>query len=282
MKLHEANPFLRYAQQFHFIPRGLTVCPLDARIFYIVSGTGTIQVDGATHPLSRGTLVLINEGFPYSLSGEELDMIVLNFDFTYDRSEIVMFLDPGSPEDSANIRKDVFDDCPVLSAPLVLQGMSHMERDLRDILSAFQTQRIYFREHTSCLLKAFLIQLARSTLLARTKTNAIANQLICYLQEHYREDLTCDQIAAEFNYHTYHINRIMRNATGTTVHKYLINYRIAVSKSLLSNTNMSIEEIASEVGFKNTPYYSNSFKKIVGCSPSYYRSRHLKIYKTPV
>lgn len=282
MKLFEINPFLRYAQQFSYYPRSVTVVPMDARIFYIVNGSGQIQVDGTRHPLSRGTMILISAGFPYCLDGDNLDMIVFNFDFTYDRKDLVMFLDLGAPDALPDVRKTVIEDCPVLSSPLVLQGMTHTESDLREIMSVFQSQRIYFREQASCLLKTFLIQLARSTLQTTTKASAISNQLIAYLQEHYREDLTCDEIALHFNYHTYHINRIMRNATGTTVHQYLINYRISMSKSLLCNTSMSIEDIAAEVGFKNTPYYSNTFKKIVGCSPSYYRSRHIKIYKGPV
>lgn len=261
---------------------GITVEPMDARIFYIVRGNATIQLNDATYPLSRGSLVLIHAGCPYCLSGSVLDMIVLNFDFTFDRKNIVMFMNLGTPGTSPRIQQNLIEDCPALSAPLVLQGMFHLENDLLEIINMFQSQKLYFREHASCLMKSFLIELARSTMQAKTKATAISSQLISYLQEHYKEELTCDEIASHFNYHTYHINRIMRSTTGTTVHKYLINYRITVSKGLLCNTNMSIEEIATEVGFKNAPYYSNTFKKVVGCSPSYYRSKHLKIYKNPL
>lgn len=277
MKLNEVNPFLRYAQQFHYDRSGITKCPMDARLLYFVSGSGKITVDGTSHPIAPGTLALINAGFVYRMELDSpLEMIALNFDYTFQRSHITMFFDPSPPEMAEQLRQEPFEDCPALSSPMVLQGMFHIQSRLEEIISVFQNQRLYYIEMASSLLKTLLIELARSTLLSTTKTNHIANQLICYLQEHYQEDLTSDQIAAEFNYHSYHINRIMRNATGTTVHKYLINYRISVSKNLLSNTTMSIEEIAAEVGFKNTPYFSNSFKKAVGCSPSYYRCRHLE------
>ena len=82
-------------------------------------------------------------------------------------------------------------------------------------------------------------------------------------------------IAEKFNYHAYHINRIMRNATGTTVHQYLVNYRISIAKNLLSNTSLSIEDIAVRVGYKSAAYFSLSFKKLVGCSPNCYRSAHM-------
>lgn len=277
MMLHEINPFLRYAQRFHYDRVSITKCPADARILYFSSGTGSIIIDGTSHPIAPGTLALINAGFVYRMELESsLEMIALNFDYTFERSDITMFFSPYPQEMAQELRQEPIEDCPVLSSPLILQGMFHMQNKLEDIIAVFQTQKLYYQVETSCMLKSLLIQLARSTLLSKTKTNQIANQLIYYLQEHYQEDLTSDQIAAEFNYHSYHINRIMRNATGTTVHKYVINYRISVSKNLLSNTNMSIEEIAAEVGFKNTPYFSNSFKKIVGCSPSYYRYQHLQ------
>lgn len=277
MLLHEINPFLRYAQRFLYDHSNEIKCPADCRILYVIDGMGTLRINGISYSLSPGTLALINAGFVYGLDPEsKLDMIALNFDFTFQRSNIAVFLDPVSPEEAEHVRTEPIEDCAALSSPLILQEMFHLQGSLEKIIGVFQTQRLYFREEAACLLKELLITLARSTLLSHSKTNAIANQLIHYLQENYREELTGDLIAARFNYHAYHINRIMRNATGTTVHKYLINYRIAISKNLLGNTTMSIEEISAEVGFKNMSYFSNSFKKVVGCSPSTYRARHMR------
>lgn len=254
-----------------------TKCPADCRILYFVSGKGRFIIDDVSYPLTAGTLALINAGCVYRLELEsQLEMIALNFDYTFDRSHITSFLELVPLEQADQVRGEPIEDCPALSSTLILQDMSYLQGTLENIISVYQTQRLYFREETACLVKELLITLARSTLLSHSKTNAIANQLIRYLQENYREELTSDIIAARFNYHAYHINRIMRNATGTTVHKYLINYRISVSKNLLGNTTMSIDQIAAEVGFKNVSYFSNSFKKVVGCCPSTYRARHIR------
>ena len=277
MLLRDVNPFLRYAQQFRYDHSGTTKCPADARLLYVKAGTGRLLVEETCYQLCPGTLALINAGFLYRLElAEPLELLALNFDYTFARSDITMFFDPFPPEMADQLRQEPFEDCPALSKPLVLQGVFQIQGALEEIIRVFQTRKRYYEEECSCLLKSLLIQLARSTLLSKAKINHIANQLICYLQEHYQEDITGEQLASAFNYHTYHINRIMRSATGTTVHKYLIQYRIFVAKNLLINTNMSIDEIAAEVGFKNTPYFSNSFKKIVGCSPSHFRFRHLQ------
>lgn len=277
MLLHEINPFLRYAQQFRYDHSNAAKCPADARLLYVKSGTGTLLLERTTRQIAPGMLILINAGYVYRIHPDEpLELLALNFDYTFDRCNKTMFFDLCPPGMAAQLRQEPFEDCPALSKPLVLQRMFHVQSDLEEIIEVFQTRKLYYLEECSCLLKSLLIQLARSTLLSKTKINHVANQLITFLQEHYQEDLTGERLAAEFNYHTYHINRIMRSATGTTVHKYLVEYRISVSKTLLSNTSMSIEEIATEVGFKNTPYFSNSFKKIVGCSPSSFRSHHLQ------
>lgn len=277
MLLHEINPFLRYAQRFSYDHPSETKCPADCRILYVISGQGSIEINGIRHPLAAGTLALINAGFVYRLElTAPLEMIALNFDYTFHRSDITFFLDPVPQEQAENVRSAAVEDCAALSSPLIFQEMFHLQGDLEEIISVFQTQRLYFREEAAALMKQLLITLARSTLLSHSRSNAIANQLIRYLQEHYQEDLTSDIIASRFNYHAYHINRIMRNATGTTVHKYLINYRISMSKNLLGNTTMTIDQIAAEVGFKNVAYFSNSFKKVVGCSPSVYRARHIR------
>ena len=277
MLLHEINPFLRHAQHFLYNLPDQTKCPADCRILYFVAGKGRLLIDGVSYPLSAGTLALINAGYVYRLELDtQMEIIALNFDYDFSRSDRTIFLDPMPPEEAAQVRQEPIEDCPALSSTLILQDMSYLQGNLEKIIGVFQTQRLYFREEAACMLKELLITLARSTLLSHSKTNAVANQLIRYLQENYREELTSDIIAARFNYHAYHINRIMRNATGTTVHKYLINYRIAVSKNLLGNTTMSIDQIAAEVGFKNVSYFSNAFKKAVGCCPSTYRARHMR------
>ena len=276
--LHDMNPFLRYAQQFRYDRSGTVRCPADARLLYVKAGRGTLFTEDGQDPIGPGTLVLIGAGFVYRMELDEpLELMTLNFDYTFERSGIKMVLGPCPPEMAGQLRQEPFEDCPALSSPLVLQGMFQMQSALEKLILVFQTRKLYYEEECSCLLKSLLIQLARSTLLRRDRIDRIADRLIGYIQEHYREDLTGERLASELNYHACHLNRIMRSATGTTVHRYLIGYRITVSKDMLCNTGMSIDEIAAEAGFKNTSYFSSSFRKIVGCSPSSFRSRHLQI-----
>ena len=163
------------------------------------------------------------------------------------------------------------EDCPVLNGPIYLQQGSFLLSTIHEIFDVCQAREVYYQESASCYLKQMLISIAKSAAFSGSKSNRTAQKLIDFVKEHYSENLTIEQIAEQFSYNPYHMNRIMRKATGTTVHKYLIQYRITVAKQLLAESDLSVEEISRAVGFSDTSYFSNSFKKAVGCRPSDFR-----------
>ena len=59
-----------------------------------------------------------------------------------------------------------------------------------------------------------------------------------------------------------------KNETGQTLNQYLTDYRIKMSKQFLSDPRYKIADISSKVGYSDGNYYSKTFKKIVGLSPS--------------
>ena len=177
------------------------------------------------------------------------------------------------PACAEQIEKVTVEDCPALSAPIILQNAQLFQTELEKILPVFQQRKCYFREESASLLKALLIRLARMAMLTDIPGNAMADRLIQYIREHCREDLTVEKIAAHFNYHAGHINRIMRRATGTTIHSYLIRCRMDAAKTLLLSTDMTVSQVAEEVGIESEAYFCNSFKKLTGITPKEYRRR---------
>ena len=108
--------------------------------------------------------------------------------------------------------------------------------------------------------------------MSNTATDELANRIIRFIQEHYDEELTAEKIAAYFNYHVSSVNRIMRRSTGTTVRSYLIRYRMEKAKMLLVSTELTVGQIAAQTGFQNAGYFSNAFRREMGCRPGAYRT----------
>jgi AraC family transcriptional regulator len=68
-----------------------------------------------------------------------------------------------------------------------------------------------------------------------------------------------------------HIRRLFKNSTGQTLHNYIEEVRLDRARDLLANTNLSVKDIASELGFAHASGFSNAFRKAVGCTALEYR-----------
>ena len=66
---------------------------------------------------------------------------------------------------------------------------------------------------------------------------------------------------------------MFKKATGINFTEYVSRTRTEKAKNLLLNPNLRVSEIAYEVGFQSLTHFNRIFKKLVGQSPTEYRSR---------
>lgn len=94
-----------------------------------------------------------------------------------------------------------------------------------------------------------------------------------YLDEHYTEKISLDELAIHFFINKYYLTKIFKETYGTTINSYIIAKRITRAKQMLRFTDMTLEEIAIAVGMNGGNYFSRMFKKIEGISPREYRKQ---------
>jgi len=126
-----------------------------------------------------------------------------------------------------------------------------------------------------CLL---IVQNMRAAL-EREKLEQPANTgrikaMLDYLHRHYREPLTLRDIAATANVSERECLRCFAEAIGTPPMRYLLKYRVSISAHLLAETNTPIAEICGLTGFDDPSYFSKSFKRFIGITPSGYRKKY--------
>ena len=92
-----------------------------------------------------------------------------------------------------------------------------------------------------------------------------------FLDEHYMEKITLDSLAASFYIDKFYMSKIFKETYGTTINAYILSKRITQAKKMLRFTELSIDEIGSRVGMNDANYFSRSFKKLEGISPSEYK-----------
>lgn len=93
---------------------------------------------------------------------------------------------------------------------------------------------------------------------------------IDYLKEHFQEDISLSQLAVITHLSPNHFLRMFKAATSLTPHQYLIHYRIKLSRELLLRDDLSIKQVAKEVGFCDASHFARYFKRIMGVSPHQY------------
>lgn len=278
MSFDTINPFIRYCHSFditHGMPF-INVMAYDYRLMYIEDGEGYINIDGTNYQAAKGCLLFWQPGVLYSLlpnKNSPFSIIGINFDFTCNHLDINYPIPPDSEEvfNKNNIVEYVnFVDLEQFNKPVYLKAMFMIENSLSEIANEYMTRKKLYAGKIRGIFISLLCEVARLSGSLADSTENKVDQIIQYIREHYGKPITNKDIGQQFNFHPIYINRLMVKYTGTSLHQYLINYRITVALGLLQTTDKTITEIAYEVGFRDINYFSKCFKKNVGLSPKNY------------
>lgn len=99
-----------------------------------------------------------------------------------------------------------------------------------------------------------------------------AEAAIAYIREHYGNcELTVGEVAAHAQVCEAQLRRIFKPLIGTSPVRYIIAVRIGAAKNLLTDTNLSVAEIAHRTGFADEYYFIRQFTREVGITPGRYR-----------
>ncbi len=129
-----------------------------------------------------------------------------------------------------------------------------------------------------CRIKKYLIELLSMVdELEKSSKNTPFNRALNYIHLNYVNKITLDDLMAHSFLNRESLNRKFREKYGCTAMKYLLLYRIKMSKELLTHTGLSLNEIAYSTGFSYDTYFIRQFKKIVQKKPTDYRNATRKI-----
>ena len=98
----------------------------------------------------------------------------------------------------------------------------------------------------------------------------IADSVKIYLAENLQNPVTLDDVVKNICFSKTYLKTLFKEKTGTTIMKYLTSLRIEHAKKLLSENKSTVSEIAALCGFSTVHYFSNTFKKETGMTPTEY------------
>ena len=107
-------------------------------------------------------------------------------------------------------------------------------------------------------------------------TNRYVQTAIGYIEDHFAEmDFSVSGLAESMGVSDGHISRLFKTETDISINNYLTKYRIRMAMDYLKDVQVKVYEVAEKVGYQDIAYFSNTFKKLVGRTPSDYQTKGL-------
>ncbi len=130
-------------------------------------------------------------------------------------------------------------------------------------------------EDFSIMVEIFIIKIFKKycdvniSLDNNEKPNETIKKVKQYILDNIEEQLSLDDIAIFLGYNKYHIIKIFKKQYGLTPHAFIVNHKInKAKKMIIEDNNLTIVDVANEVGFYDQSHFSKSFKKVFATSPS--------------
>ena len=151
----------------------------------------------------------------------------------------------------------------------------NVHRDIHDAIV-----KLYNEKNRSQALEQAYIQLilARSMphfeliLRDRFESDNIINQIVSYIANNFKEDISLDIMAKEFGVSKYVLSRVFSSTLYTNFNQYLNEYRLNYVVSLLEHTDRMITDICLEAGFQSQRTFNRAFQKKFRKTPREYKN----------
>lgn len=281
MELNNINPHIRFARNIKNALRPEYLRAVDYHFYYMLSKDCILHIDKSSYTLTPGTIVIIPPGVKYYFEiNSVVEVISINYDYTQNHSHIITEIEPVE----ANgfhfhdvIEKSIFESHQFLNNPIVIDNMSYLLDDINKILAEFSYKKQLYIEVSSAIFKNIIYEIVRH-ITFESKGSESINVILDYIHNHYYDDIDNNILSSVVGYHPYHLNRLMKTYTGTTLRQYLINYRIETAKRYIRETNIQIAKISELCGYSNFSNFSTEFKRKTGLTPSVYRKETQRLF----
>lgn len=148
------------------------------------------------------------------------------------------------------------------------------EKYYRRIMSPLHTAIAYL-EYRDILIKQICEILGEVSDCIQGRSTKAVRLALAYMEAHYSDKgLSLEEVAREVGLNPVYFCNLFKKSTGQNYTEYLTGIKVEKAKELLKESNYNINEIAENLGFSDSRYFSKLFKKEVGIKPTDYR----KIY----
>lgn len=245
-------------------------------LLFIHEGEGVVEVDGSSYKLEGGSLFCFQ---PYQLHKLEIpgrkDTRYIRTNLTFDPRFLEPYLVPH-PKLLAFLRFLSRGTMPAKFAFEEKQFAAIMECHAWAVRETGEEQ-----EEARVLLLITLLRYLQLSVITHAelpsedwsvKKTAHIEAIMDWIEQSYRQPFHLDVLAEELHLSPYYVSHLFKQYTGVSLTDYVTARRIREACVLLGSSDLSVQQIAREVGRLSAPYFCKLFKKHKSMTPLDYRS----------
>ena len=236
------------------------------QMYYCISGEGVFNLDGQRLLLQENMCLIIHPNQPHELLPmKDGQMRIIDTKFYIHSPELLEVL---------------------CSLPQFMEIPDPEFRDLCTMMrNEWASKTPYAKEMANAIFQQILLLYLRKNTEAPSRIpfykeledhiknlTGLERKIAQHLQDHYLESISLNQLSSDLRYSKTYLCKVFRSAAGITISEYVNFLRIRKAYDLICCTEKKISEISLECGFSSIHYFSRTFHKIAGMTPSQARN----------
>ncbi len=222
---------------------------------YVLAGRGTVELDGHVHEVEAGDAYILPRGSSHTECADREE--------PFEKLWLAVH---------GRLVEHLLEDYELTDC--VLFGGFGNAVYMQNLWAFAQNARSVDADGCAILLHRFISALSVFHRFGMPSSdNDVAWQLRAHIDRSYAEDVSIAAIAASLGYSKSRLGEIFRAEFHMSPHEYRIKRRMDVARVLLLNTAMSIGDVALSVGFSDSHYFTNCFRRTFGEPPGRFRRR---------
>ena len=221
----------------------------------VLQGSGTHYQNDEMYQITQGDAYLLTPVDYHKIeSAASIELINISFDVTWLSDEL------GA----------------LLYSPECVKRYHFSDEELQQFIKATELLKYEYEHDGPCIRQ--ILEYLISRFVSGKRANASRPQMdgimraVAYMEQHFREHITLEQLSEEAGYHPAYFSNLFRKVTGETYTERLTALRIRYAETLLKS-GFSVAEVCYASGFGSLSHFSYIFKKHCGESPAAYREK---------
>ena len=219
---------------------------------YVFSGKAAYDFNGKKIIAEEGDIIYLSRGSNYKINIESPSFSTIFIDFFFDKNDNIV------------LENNIFKGNRIKSLDNTFIKLKRLW-SIGNFSDKIYSYSLLYRIYSDIVFKQLFAYMPTSNKLQlENAINLISEKYSC-------ADFSIKELAESCNLSEAHFRRLFMQIYHTSPRKFITSYRLEKAKQLLTQSNISINQICKLCGFVNAYYFSRVFKADIGMTPSEYK-----------